>query len=149
MSTFADNRKVRFDYDVLEHYQAGIVLSGQEVKSVKAGHLSLSGAFVTFHNNEALLTNAHITPYPQAGPLPDYDPTQSRKLLLKKREIIYLREKMHEEGLTIVPLKVYSSNRLIKVEIAVARGKKLYDKRESIKKRDTDREIRRAEKQSI
>jgi SsrA-binding protein len=146
MSTFAENRKIRFDYEILETLQAGIVLSGQEVKSVRAGHLSLTGTFVTFHGDTALLTNAHISPYKYAGVLPDYEPTRSRRLLLKKREITYLRGKTQEQGLTIVPLQVYSKDRLIKVEIAVARGKKLFDKRESIKKRDVEREIRRAQK---
>ena len=143
MSTLAINRKARFDYEILEKYQAGVALSGQEVKAVKNGHLSLKGAFVTFHQGRPVLTNAHITKYRFAGDLPDYDPTQPRFLLLKKKEIAYLRGKLHEKGLTIVPLSVYTKNRLIKVEIAVARGKHEYDKRETIKKRDAEREIKR------
>lgn len=144
MTTFAENKKAHFDYEILEKFSAGIVLSGQEVKSVRNGQINLKGAFVTFPGGSAVLTNASISPYPFAGPLPDYDPTHSRRLLLKKREISYLRGKSQEQGLTIVPLKVYSNNHLIKVEIAVARGKHVYDKRETIKKRDLNREIRKS-----
>lgn len=145
----ARNQKAIFDYDLLEKYEAGLVLSGQEVKSVKDGHLSLKGAFVTFHNNEAFLTGAHISKYKHAGPLLAYDPDQSRKLLLKKRQIEYLRGKSQEQGLTIVPIRVYTKNRLIKVEITVARGRHKYDKREVLKKRDTDREMSRAKKGGV
>jgi SsrA-binding protein len=142
--SLAKNKKALFDYEILEKFQAGLVLSGQEVKSVKNGHMSLKGAYVTFHNSDAYLTNAHITKYKQAGALKDYDPTASRRLLLRKREIRYLQGKSAEKGLTIVPLSVYTKNRFIKVEIAVGRGKKQYDKREAIKKRDTEREIKRS-----
>jgi SsrA-binding protein len=143
MSNFADNKKAHFDYEILEKYQAGISLTGQEVKSVRAGQISLTGAFVTFHGKKAVLTNAHISPYKFAGALPGYEPTRSRTLLLHKREINYLRGKSEEQGLTIVPLRVYSNNRLIKLEIAVARGKHRFDKRESIKKRDLNRELKK------
>ncbi len=140
--TLADNRKALHDYEIQEKFQAGLVLTGQEVKSVKNGHLSLKGAFVTFHNGDAYLTNAHISKYKQAGNLKDYDPTHSRRLLLRKKEIRYLQGKSAEKGLTIVPLSVYTKSRFVKMEIAVARGKKDYDKRETLKKRDTEREIR-------
>lgn len=143
MSNFAENKKAHFDYEILETLTAGISLTGQEAKSIRDGHLSLKGAFVTFHGPKALLTNAHISPYPKAGPMPNYDPTRSRTLLLHKREINYLRGKSEERGLTIVPLRVYSKDRLIKVEIAVARGKHRYDKKEALKKKDVQREIRR------
>lgn len=142
--SLAGNKKALFDYEILEKFQAGLVLTGQEVKSVKAGHMSLKGTYVTFHNGDAYLTNANISKYPQAGNLPDYEPTASRRLLLRKREIRYLQGKLAEKGLTIVPLSVYTKNRFIKVEIAVGRGKKQYDKRETIKKRDTEREIKRS-----
>lgn len=144
MTNLAENRQARFDYEILEKFSAGIVLTGQEVKSAKNGGLNLKGAFVTFQGTRAFLTNAHIAPYPAAGPLPDYDPTRSRALLLKKREMRYLREKSLQKGLTIVPLRVYTNNHLIKVEIALSRGKAAYDKRAAIKKRDVEREIRRA-----
>ena len=143
MTIFAENKKARFDYEIIETYQAGIELTGSEVKSIRAGQISLSGAYVTFHNTKAQLLNAHISPYKFAGAKPDYDPTRSRALLLHRREIKYLRGKSEEQGLTIVPLRVYSNNRLIKLEIAVARGKKRFDKRETIKKRDLNREIRK------
>ena len=149
MTTLTENKKAHFDYEILETLTAGISLTGQEVKSIQKGHLSLKGAFVTFHGRGALLTNAHISPYPEAGPLPEYEPTRSRTLLLHKREINYLRAKSEERGLTIVPLKVYSNNRLIKVEIAVARGKHLYDKKEVLKNKDVQREIRRTLKDRI
>ncbi len=142
----ADNRKALYDYEILEKYQAGLALTGQEAKSIKAGHMSLKGSHVTFHNGEAFLFNANISKYPQAGKLPDYDPTHSRKLLLKKKEIRYLQGKLQEKGLTIIPLSVYTKNRFVKIEIAVARGKKQYDKRETIKQRDTQREARQAMK---
>ncbi|MBI5221407.1 MAG: SsrA-binding protein SmpB [Candidatus Magasanikbacteria bacterium] len=142
--SLANNRKALFDYEILEKFQAGLVLTGQETKSIKAGHMSLKGAYVTFHKGDAYLTNANITKYKQAGNLPDYEPTASRRLLLRKREIRYLQGKLAEKGLTIVPLSVYTKNRFIKVEIAVGRGKKQYDKRETIKKRDTEREIKRS-----
>ena len=106
--------------------------------------MSLKGAYVTFHNGEALLTGAHITRYKPAGPLPDYDPERSRKILLKAREVRYLQGKTQEKGLTIIPVSVYTKNHFIKVEIAVGQGRHKYDKREVIKKRDTEREIKRS-----
>ncbi len=126
----ATNKKALFDYEILEKMEAGLVLTGQEVKSAKLGQMSLKGAFVTFHGDEAMLTNAHLAKYKPAGLLPHYDPERSRKLLLKKREIQYLRGKSEERGLTIIPLRVYINNHLIKVEIAVGRGRHKYDKRE-------------------
>lgn len=139
----AENKKALFDYEILEKLEAGLVLTGYETKSAKDGNLNLKGSFVTFHNNNALLTNVHIGLYKPAGKMDDYDPTHSRRLLLKRREIEYLRSKSEEKGLTIVPLRVYTKQRFIKVEIGVARGKKTYDKRETIKKRDTAKEIKR------
>lgn len=141
--SLAQNKKALFDYKILEKFQAGLVLTGAETKAVKDGQISLKGAYVNFHNGEAYLLNAHISPYKPAGKILDYDPTHSRRLLLHKKEIRYLQGKTQENGLTIVPLSVYTSNRFIKVEIAVARGKQKYDKRDTIKKRDLDREIKR------
>lgn len=142
----ADNKKAFFDYEIMEKYDAGLVLSGQETKSAKDGQINLKGSFVTFHNGEAFVTNMHINKYKPAGPQPEYDPTQSRKLLLRKKEIAYLQGKSLEKGLTIVPLKVYISGRLVKIEIAVARGKHNFDKRDAIKKKDIKREIEKAKK---
>ncbi len=143
MPTLADNKKAHFNYEILEKIEAGLLLTGGEVKSIKSGHISLKEAFVSFHNNEAYLTNAHVPPYLQAGPQKDYDPTHSRRLLLHRKEIEYLRTKALEKGLTIIPLSVYTKSRLIKVELAVAKGKHTYDKRESLKNRDIDRESKR------
>ncbi|MBI5729062.1 MAG: SsrA-binding protein SmpB [Candidatus Magasanikbacteria bacterium] len=143
MATLADNKKALFDYEILEDYEAGIALSGPEVKAVKNGQINLKGSYVVFAGGNPTLLNAHISPYAFAGKLADYDPTASRRLLLKKREINYLRGKLEERGLTIVPLSVYTSGHLIKVKIGLAKGKQLHDKRETIKKRDLDREVRR------
>jgi len=146
MPTLAENKKVFFDYKILEKFEAGLVLLGHEVKAVKAGQISLKGAFITFHNNKAYLTNATISKYKQAGKLEGYDPTRSREILLHKKELRYLQGKFAEKGLTIVPIAVYTKNRLVKIEIAVAQGKHAFDKRESIKKRDAERDMRRAMK---
>ncbi len=144
--SLVENKKALFDYEILEKYQAGLVLSGQETKSAKDGQINLKGTYVTFHGGEAYVTNMHIARYKPAGQLPEYDPTHSRKLLLRKKEIAYLQGKSLEKGLTIVPLKVYIKGRLVKIEIAVARGKHKYDKREAIKKKDLKREIEKAKK---
>jgi len=140
----ATNDRARYDYELLEKLEAGLVLTGQEVKSAKTGHLKLKGAHVAFTRGEAMLVGAHIARYPKAGPLPDYDPERSRKLLLHKRQLDRLRGKREEEGLTVVPIRAYMVGGRVKIEIAVARGKKEYEKRESIKKRDIDRQVRSA-----
>ena len=141
MPNYAINKKAGFDYEFLEKYEAGLALTGQEVKSIRTGHVSLNGSFVTFYNNQPYLINTHIPPYRFAGKLKNYEPERSRALLLKEKEISYLRGKIQEKGLTIVPISLYTKGRHIKLEIAVARGKKKYDKRETIKKRELDREI--------
>lgn len=143
MPTYAVNKKARFDYEILETIEAGLVLLGHEVKSVRQGNMNLKNAFVTFHGNDALLTNAHIGKYKFAGNITHYEPERSRTLLLTKKQIEYLRGKSLEAGLTIVPLSVYTKDPNIKIEIAVAKGKKKYDKREAIKGREVQREIRR------
>jgi len=143
MSTITTNKRAFHDYEILSRFEAGIALSGQEVKSVKTGHVSLKGAFVTVRGNELFLTNAFIPPYRHAGDVPGYDPTRPRKLLLHRREIRGLIGKARSDGLTIVPLSVYTKGRYVKVGCAVARGKTSRDKRETIKKRDTDRAVRR------
>jgi len=139
----AKNRRATFDYELLKKYEAGLVLKGMEVKSIKSGQASLKGAFVTVHNGEIYLTNANIPPYKFAGNPKDYDPTRSRKLLLHKKEIDYLLGKSKTEGLTMIPLSLYNSGNRIKLEFALARGKKKYDKRETLKKRTAQREIDR------
>ena len=143
MSSYAENRKVRFDYEILEKYEAGIELLGSEVKSVRGGQMSLEGSFVIIRGGEAFLINANVPPYQAKNAPKDYDPLRNRKLLLTKKEIAELAGSEKNKSLTIVPISVYNKNRKIKVEIALVKGKKKFDKRETIKKRDVDREIRR------
>ncbi|PIR68292.1 SsrA-binding protein [Candidatus Nomurabacteria bacterium CG10_big_fil_rev_8_21_14_0_10_35_16] len=143
MAHYAENRKVRFNYEILEKYEAGIELLGVEVKSVRASKMSLEGAFVVIRGGEAFLINAHIQPYQPKNTPEDYDELRNRKLLLTKKEIEKLAESEKNKSLTIVPISVYNKNRKIKLEIALVKGKKKYDKRETIKKRETDIEIRR------
>jgi SsrA-binding protein len=143
MANYAENRKARFNYEILEKYETGIELLGTEVKSVRMGQMSLEGAFVIVRGGEAFLINANIPPYQPKNSPKDYDPLKNRKLLLTKKEIAELAGSEKNKSLTIVPISVYNKNRKIKVEIALVKGKKKFDKRETIKKRDTDREIRR------
>ena len=138
----ATNPKAKYDYDIKDFLDAGLVLAGSEVKSVKGGNVSLRGSYVAVGPKGANLINCHIGPYKYA-PNTDYDPTHSRKLLLKKPEINRLLGK--ETGLVIIPLEIYSTSRgLIKLKIGVGRARKKLDKREYIKKRDTEKEIRRS-----
>lgn len=147
MKPLALNKRASYDYELLDRYEAGLVLSGQEVKSVKTGHLSLKGSFVTIHSEELLLTNAFIPPYPFAGELPRYDPARPRKLLLKKSEIRSLIGKVRVKGLTLVPIRVYTKRRLLKLEFALGKGKKSFDKRSDIGRREAKRRIDRAIRQ--
>lgn len=143
MKTLAENRKARFEYTILETYEAGIVLTGQEVKSVKLGHANLTGSYVLVRADGASLLNAHIPPY-QVNNLPaDYNPDRTRQLLLNKKELSYLLGKAKEGGLTMVPLSIYDKGRRIKVAVGLARHKQAHDKRETIKRRETERELRR------
>lgn len=147
MKTLAINKKASYDYQILDKYEAGLVLSGHEVKSVKLGHINLKGAYVAITNNkkgkpQAHLINANISPYKYAGKMPDYDPTRSRALLLHKSELQKLIGKTADH-LTLIPIKVYNKQGFIKLEFAIGKGKKKIDKREDIKKRDINREIRR------
>ncbi len=143
MSHYAENRKARFNYEILEKYEAGIELFGVEVKSVRNGQMSLEGAFVIIRGGEAYLINVNVPPYQIKNTPKDYDPLRNRKLLLTKKEIAELAGSENNKSLTIVPISVYNKGRKIKVEIALVKGKKKFDKRETLKKRDTDREIRR------
>ena len=144
MVTFAINKRSAYDYEILEKYEAGLVLRGYEVKSIKNGHISLKESFVTVKGNELYLTNAHITPYRQAGIIPGYDPTAPRKLLLKRAQIKSLIGKSRSQGLTLVPIRVYTRKRLLKLEFGLGKGKKEFDKRDIIKKREDERGMRRA-----
>lgn len=143
MSTLAVNKRANFDYAISDKYEAGLALLGHETKSVKLGHVSLKESFVTVHGRELYLTNAHISPYKFAGKLPGYNPTRPRKLLLRKREINHLIGKIKEKGLTLVPVRMYTKGRLVKLEFGVGKGKKQFDKRQDIKKREDTRQINR------
>ena len=147
MAHYAENRKARFNYEILEKYEAGIELLGVEVKSVRSGRMSLEGAFVVVRGGEAFLINSNIPPYQPNNTPKDYDPLRNKKLLLTKKEIATLAGSEKNKSLTIVPISVYNKGRKIKVEIALVKGKKKQDKRETIKKRETDREIRREYKE--
>jgi len=143
MKILAENKKAFFDYELLETYEAGIVLHGFEVKSIRAGHASLKGAYVIIKDNEVYLINALISPYQQANTPENYDTQRTRKLLLKKSEIKSLIGKSKVKGLTLIALRLYTKKNKIKLEFAIGKGKRKIDKRETIKKRETDREIRR------
>lgn len=136
------NKRAYYEYNVLEHLEAGMQLLGSEVKSVKGGHLDLSGAYVRVIGSEMYLVNANIPVYPYARP-EGYDSRRTRKLLLHNKEIIALKTKSAQSGLTLIPLSCYTKGGKIKLEIALGQGKKKFDKRETLKKRDQEREIRR------
>ena len=143
MVNYAENRKVYFNYEILEKYEAGIELLGLEVKSVRSGKMSLEGAFVIVRGGECFLINANTPPYQPNNTPKEYDPIRNKKLLLTKKEIRILADSGNNKSLTIVPISVYNKGRKIKISIALAKGKKKFDKRETIKKRETDREVRR------
>ena len=143
MTVLIDNRKAHFNYEVISKYEAGIALFGFEVKSIKGGRAILAGSLSTVRGGEVYLMNMQIPPYQMGNTPLDYDPTRTRKLLLSKKQIKEIAPSDNMKGLTLVPLSLYSKGRLVKVELAVVKGKKNYDKRETIKKRETDREIDR------
>jgi SsrA-binding protein len=139
----AQNRKARHDYAIIETFEAGLVLTGTEVKSLRLGRASLVDGFATIDNGEVFLRNVHIPEYTQ-GSWTNHEPRRTRKLLLHRGEILRLIGKTKESGLTLVPLALYFSAGKVKVEIGLARGKKSYDKRQDLAKRDADREVRKA-----
>ncbi|MGB9730590.1 MULTISPECIES: SsrA-binding protein SmpB [Calditerrivibrio] len=147
MKVLTQNRKAYHDYEILETYEAGIVLQGTEVKSCKNGQVNLKDSHIRIVNGEAFLLNAHISPYEQ-GNYTNHEPTRTRKLLLNKREINKLAGKVQEKGLTLVPLKMYLKKNRVKLEIALAKGKKTHDKRDEIKKKDLEKEFSRDFKNS-
>ncbi|KRM39630.1 SsrA-binding protein [Ligilactobacillus aviarius subsp. aviarius DSM 20655] len=138
----AQNKKARHDYQILETIEAGLVLTGTEIKSVRERRINLKDGFAQIHNGEAWLMNVHISEYTQGNRF-NHDPLRARKLLLHKKEIQKLTGQTSEKGITIVPLKVYLKHGFAKVLLGIAKGKHDYDKRETIKKRDQEREIRR------
>jgi len=149
VKVLAENKKAYFNYRILEKFEAGISLIGQEVKSIKTRGVNLAGSYVVIKNSEAFWIGARISPYQPKNIPPDYNPERSRKLLLKKSEIKYLIGKAKQKGLTLIPLRVYTKRGKIKLEFGIARGKKKVDKRELIKKREIEREIRKAMKEKF
>lgn len=144
MSVLVKNQRAYFDYEILEKWEAGLVLLGLEVKSLKSGRgASLAGSYVSFQNGEAHLVGADIAPYQPGNTPPDYDSQRPRKLLLGKKELAKIGDLIQERGLTVIPLSVYSKGRRLKIDLGLARGKKRHDKRETIKKREATREIER------
>lgn len=143
MPNLASNKHAKFNYEIIEEYEAGLVLSGAEVKSVKLKKMSLKGAYIAYDKGELWLKNCLISPYQQNNQR-DYDPYKIRKILMKRQEIDSLMGKSKSQGLTLLPINVYTKKALIKVKIGLARGKKKHDKRQTIKKRDADRKIKRA-----
>ena len=138
----ATNRKASHEYFLLERFEAGLALQGSEIKSIRAGQISLAEAYVRVDGKEAWLEDAHIAPYEQAGRF-NHEPRRPRRLLLHRREIRELWDEVRQKGMTIVPTRIYLKNGRAKLEIAVAKGKKLYDKRQAIAKRDAEREFAR------
>lgn len=136
------NRQAKFNYEFLDTFEAGIVLRGYEVKSIRTGQVSLKESFARIKDGEVWLLNAHIAPY-SGGTPPNYEPTRTRKLLLNKKEITSLIGKLHEKGLSLVPLRLYIKKNRVKIELGLGKGKKKYDKRESIKRREIEREVKR------
>lgn len=143
---FHTNRSAGHDYLLIDRYEAGLVLTGTETKSVRAGQVNLKDSFAQIRNGEAWLLNCHISPY-EYGNRQNHESMRSRKLLLHAQEIRKLTGKVQEKGLTLIPTKIYLKNGRIKVEIALAKGKKVYDKRETERRKDADREVRKAIKQ--
>ena len=141
MKVVAENRRARFDYDLLETFEAGIMLTGQEVKSARMGQVNLSGAYVSFFGGKPVIKHLKISAYKQAGPLPDYDPERDRELLLKKSELAKLQRATEEKGMSLIPIEV-KAGKHIKVMIALGRGRKSVDKRHAIKEKEVSRRLR-------
>jgi SsrA-binding protein len=141
--TVAENRKARHDYFIEETFEAGLALTGSEIKSVRSGRINLRGSYARVVGGEAWLYDVHISPYEQSGVYFNHEPTRPRKLLLHRREINRIAGQVERQGFTLVPLRVYFKGRRAKVELGLARGKKLYDKREDIARREANRDIER------
>lgn len=143
MTTYIKNKKANFDFELLDQFEAGVVLSGHEVKAIRAGKAKLNGAYVKMYDNQAVLIGASISPYQPKNTPDSYDPERARQLLLSKKELAKLDRQVHEANLTIVPISFYNKGGKIKLSLALARGKKKADKRETIKQRDVKRAINR------
>lgn len=136
------NRKAKFDFELLDTFEAGIVLKGTEIKSIRLGKANLKDSYCIIKNNEIYILNMHISSY-DYGNIFNHEETRTRKLLLHKKDILKLRDKIEQNGLTIIPLKLYFKNRMAKLQIALAKGKHNFDKREAIKKRDQERDLKK------
>lgn len=143
MKIYSENKKALFDYDILEKFEAGLVLFGQEVKSIKAGRINLAGSYVVLIDSEVYLIGVKVPPWQPRNMGADYKEERARKLLLNKKEINELIGKSQQRGFSLIPLKIYEKNGRIKLEFGLARGKKKYNKKEKIKKRDLEREVNR------
>jgi len=143
MKVFSENKKAFYDYNILEKFEAGLVLLGTEVKSIKAGRINLMGSYVVFKETEPYLVGTKVPAWQPKNAPDDYNPERHRKLLLSKKEIDYLFGRSKERGFSLIPLKVYAKDGKIKLEFGLAKGKKKYDKKEKIKKKDVEREIQR------
>lgn len=142
MKIYSENKKAFYDYEILEKIEAGLVLTGQEVKSVKTGKASLAGSYVVI-SDAPILIGAKVPPYQPKNAPGDYNPERNRSILLNKKEINYLSGKAKQRGFALVPLKIYDKNGRVKLEFGLARGKKKYNKKEKIKKRDAERQMQR------
>jgi len=143
MKIYSENKKANFNYTILEKFEAGLVLFGQEVKSIKTGHINLAGTYVTINQEEPYLIGVKVPPYQPNNAGADYDQERQRKLLLTKKEINYLIGKSSQKGFSLIPLKIFENNGRIKLEFGLAKGAKKYDKKEKIKNKDLDREVNR------
>ena len=144
MANFAENKKAKFDYEILEEYEGGLELFGHEVKSIRTKGANISNAHIVVRGGEAYMVGASIPVYQNTAQLEKYDPERVRRILLNKKELLALSEQESKKGLTLVPISLYNKGRLIKVRFAIVRGKKKFDKREKIKERDTNREMQRS-----
>jgi SsrA-binding protein len=144
--TVAENRKARHDYFIDESYEAGLALTGSEIKSIRAGRINLRGGYARVQGGEIWLYDVHISPYDQSGKYYNHEPTRPRKLLLHRREISRIGGLVDRQGFTLVPLRIYFKGRRAKLDLGLARGKKLYDKRDDIAKRESKRDIERVMK---
>ncbi len=143
MKIYSENKKAFYDYNILEKYEAGLVLFGQEVKSIKTGHINLAGAYVALKAGELFLVGVKVPPYQPNNAGADYNEGRERKLLLNKKEINYLMGKSSQKGFSLIPLKIYEKSGKLKIEFGLAKGKKKYDKKEKIKRKDIEREVSR------
>ena len=143
MPILAKNKRASYDYEILETFEAGLVLEGHEVKSIRNGGMKLQGAFVKIREGSAWLVGGNVPRYTKAGMLSEYDPERTRKLLLKKRELGRILSKLETKGLTLVPISVYTKESKIKLEFGIGKGKRQYQKKETIKRRDINRDVNR------